>query len=187
MYISYGYMVQRKSDGEVGSSTMPHKVNPIRFENAEGNLQLSSALMSFLSDKLSRSRMQRDLSESTVMRNIGVAIGHHHLALSELSKGLTLIDLDGARCLAELADHPEVLSEAIQTALRLVKPDDVYTQLKALSRGRVFSREDMLELAKDLPPALRESLCALKPETYVGNAAALVDRAIADAERELAQ
>jgi adenylosuccinate lyase len=187
MYISYGYMVQRKSDGEVGSSTMPHKVNPIRFENAEGNLQLSSALLAFLSDKLSHSRMQRDLSESTVMRNIGVAIGHQHLALLELSKGLTLIDLDGARCLAELREHPEVLSEAIQTALRLVKPDDVYTELKALSRGRTFSRKDLLELAKSLPPALQASLSALAPETYLGNAAVLVDRALQAAERELAQ
>jgi adenylosuccinate lyase len=187
MYISYGYLLQRPTAGEVGSSTMPHKINPIRFENAEGNGQLSSALLVFLSEKLSRSRMQRDLSESTVMRNIGVAIGHHQLAFSELERGLQSVALDEAGCARELDAHVELLTEPVQTALRLVRTDDVYTELKQQSRGRTFGREDLLRSVAALPPDLRATLTALTPTSYIGNAARLVDRAVDAAEVELAK
>jgi adenylosuccinate lyase len=187
MYTSYGYLVQRAQADEVGSSTMPHKINPIRFENAEGNLQLSSALLVFLADKLSRSRMQRDLSESTVMRNIGVAIGHHHLGLTELDNGLKRIELDSDACTRELDAHVELLSEPMQTALRLTRSDDVYTELKLQSRGKAFGREQLLTLAEQLPPAARTAIAQLLPSAYLGNAVQLVDLAVANAQIELAR
>jgi adenylosuccinate lyase len=185
MYTSYGYLRQRSAPGEVGSSTMPHKINPIRFENAEGNCQLSSALLVFLSEKLSRSRMQRDLSESTVMRNIGVAVGHHQLGLSELERGLHTVALDESACAKELDTHIELLTEPVQTALRLVRTDDVYTELKQQSRGQTFGREDLVRSVATLPLELRTALSSLMPTSYLGNALQLVDRAIAAAEVEL--
>lgn len=174
-YISYGYLIQRTEAGEVGSSTMPHKVNPIHFENAEGNFQLSSALSDFLSDKLSRSRMQRDLSGSTIMRNLGVAIGHHHLACEEVLRGLGRIDVDADMCRAELQAHPELLAEPIQTILRTVQADDVYSALKAQTRGQSLSRKDLASFVRtlDVSPDVRERLEALAPETYVGQAPAI--------------
>lgn len=169
LYISYGYVAQRSVTGEVGSSTMPHKINPIRFENAEGNLELSSVLLGFLADKLSHSRMQRDLSGSTVMRNIGVALGHHQLAVTEMQKGLSMIDVDVAVCTRELAAHPELLSEAAQTVLRTVRHDDVYTLLKDLSRGKHFGAETWQALLAELPESTRLRLQDLTPQTYVGD------------------
>ena len=186
LYVSHGYLKQRTVAGEVGSSTMPHKVNPIRFENAEGNLELSRALCTFLADKLTQSRMQRDLSGSTVMRNLGVALGHHHLALHEIRKGLDTIDPDEAMCRAELRAHPELLSEAAQTVLRTVKPDDVYTQLKTLTRGRVFSMDDWRALMAELPQAVQARLRPLTAETYVGESARICREVVAMARSELA-
>lgn len=169
-YISYGYLVQRTEPGEVGSSTMPHKVNPINFENAEGNFQLSCALSEFMADKLSRSRMQRDLSGSTVMRNLGVALGHHHLACEEVLRGLGRIDVDAAACRAELLAHPELLAEPIQTILRTVQRDDVYSTLKAQTRGRALSRKDLAAFVQQLglSSEVMRKLDALAPDTYVG-------------------
>jgi len=184
LYISYGYVVQRTKAGEVGSSTMPHKVNPIRFENAEGNVQLSNALLSFFSDKLSRSRMQRDLSESTVMRNIGVALGHHHLASLELRKGLAMIDLDAPRCAAELSAHPELLSEAVQSVLRTVRPDDVYTELKEHTRGKTFGPDDLARIVAELPLDVQPRLAGLTPLTYLGDAVRICEEVVQDARAE---
>jgi adenylosuccinate lyase len=185
MYISYGYISQRTRAGEVGSSTMPHKVNPIRFENAEGNFQLSNALLSFLSDKLSRSRMQRDLSESTVLRNIGVAMGHHHLAVTELLSGLAMIDLDCVRCEAELLSHPELLSEALQSVLRTERSDDVYTELKRATRGKTFAQQDLAEFVQSLPEALAGRLAQLSPVNYLGDAVRICDETCALLATEL--
>lgn len=186
LYISFGYLVQKPQPGEVGSSTMPHKINPIRFENAEGNLQLSNALLVFLADKLSRSRMQRDLSGSTVMRNIGVAIGHHHMAVQELRKGLAAIDLDRQACLRELAAHPELLAEPVQSVLRTVRPDDVYTELKHLTRGTTFSERDLAHMIGDLPNAAAERLHGLTPQSYLGDAERVCREVLSAARAELA-
>lgn len=182
-YISYGYLVQRSEAGEVGSSTMPHKVNPINFENAEGNAQLSCALSDFISDKLSRSRMQRDLSGSTIMRNIGVALGHHQLACEEVLRGLGRIDANVEMCRNELVSHPELLAEPIQTILRVVQSDDVYSALKAQTRGQALSRKDLAAFVSKLPVSgeVREKLEALSPETYVGQAPAIAREIVAKA------
>lgn len=169
MYISYGYIIQKVVKGEVGSSTMPHKINPINFENAEGNLQLSNSLLSFLTDKLSKSRMQRDLSNSTVMRNIGVAIGHHYLALVQLQKGLFKIDINKDFCKQEINMHPELLAEPIQTALRTISTEDVYSKLKDLTRGQHLDINAIGALSKDLPITLKNKINTLLPSNYVGN------------------
>lgn len=185
LYISYGYVAQRAVAGEVGSSTMPHKINPIRFENAEGNLQLSNALLVFLSDKLSRSRLQRDLSDSTTMRNMGVAMGHHHLALLELLGGLGQIDLDAALCQAELGRHPELLSEAVQSVLRTIRRDDVYSELKALTRGQSFDDDALQALLSGLPDDAAAGLRGLTPQAYVGDALRICREVVAMARLEL--
>lgn len=150
MYISRGVFRQKAIAGEVGSSTMPHKVNPIDFENAEGNLGLSSALFSHFAEKLPISRLQRDLSDSTVQRNIGVAFGYHVLALSSIGKGLSKLSADHARIKQELAEHPEVLTEAIQTVMRKNGITDAYEQMKALSRGKGVTKESLLAFVQTL-------------------------------------
>jgi adenylosuccinate lyase len=187
LYISYGYVVQRTVAKEVGSSTMPHKINPIRFENAEGNLELSNALLGFLSDKLARSRMQRDLSESTVQRNVGVALGHHHLALSEFGKALGSVDLDREACLRDLEGRYELLSEAIQSVLRTVSGDDAYTEMKALVRGRGFAKEDLERFVaqKALAPELKARLLQMTPAGYVGDSVRIADELVAAALAEV--
>ncbi len=143
MYISRGVFKQSTVKGEVGSSTMPHKVNPIDFENAEGNLGLSSALFDHFAQKLPISRLQRDLSDSTVQRNIGVAFGYHVLALTSLRKGLSKLSVDTAMLKAELAAHPEVMTEMIQTVMRKNGMADAYEQMKTLSRGQQISAADL--------------------------------------------
>lgn len=143
MYISRGVFKQRVIAGEVGSSTMPHKVNPIDFENAEGNLGLSSALFEHFAAKLPVSRLQRDLSDSTVQRNIGVAFGYHLLSLQSLKKGISKLSVDDDILKSELAAHPEVLTEAVQTVMRKNGIADAYEQMKALSRGKPVSLEDL--------------------------------------------
>ncbi len=149
-YISRGVFRQRVIAGEVGSSTMPHKVNPIDFENAEGNLGLSSALLSHFAEKLPVSRLQRDLSDSTVQRNIGVAFGYHFLALASLQKGLQKLTVDRAMLKAELHAHPEVLTEAVQTVMRKNGIADAYEQMKSLSRGKSVTREDVRSFVEKL-------------------------------------
>ena len=150
MYISRGVFVQSVVKGEVGSSTMPHKVNPIDFENAEGNLGLSSALFTHFAEKLPISRLQRDLSDSTVQRNIGVAFGYHVLALASLKKGLSKLSVDRSRLQRELADHPEVFTEAIQTVMRKNGITDAYEQMKSLSRGKKITSNDLRAFTEKL-------------------------------------
>jgi adenylosuccinate lyase len=149
-YISRGVFRQKTSASEVGSSTMPHKVNPIDFENAEGNLGVSSALFSHFAEKLPVSRLQRDLSDSTVQRNLGVAFGHHLLALSSLTRGLEKLQLDQAAIKVELDSHPEVLAEAIQTVMRKNGMEDAYERMKKMTRGEVVTREELREFVEGL-------------------------------------
>ena len=169
-YISIGYFKQRSVAGEVGSSTMPHKVNPIDFENAEGNLGLANALLGHFADKLPISRLQRDLTDSTVMRNVGVAIGHAVLSLKSLTTGLDKIELDQARVAEDLSRAWEVLGEAVQTVMRAHGIPDAYDRLKSFSRGRpvdeIAMREFIASLA--LPPEDKARLMALTPGAYLG-------------------
>ena len=151
MYISRGVFRQRVTKGEVGSSTMPHKVNPIDFENAEGNLGLSSALFRHFAEKLPVSRLQRDLSDSTVQRNIGIAFGYHLLAVVSLARGLSKLSLDRHVLKAELAAHPELRAEAIQTVLRKHGVENAYERLKALTRGEKVTRAKMDAFIEKLP------------------------------------
>ena len=177
LYISYGYLVQALKRGEVGSSTMPHKVNPIFFENSEGNLQLSNTLLAFLADKLCRSRMQRDLTDSTVSRNLGLALGHHHLAVGETLRGLGRVRLNRELCIAELQNCPELLAEPIQTVLRTLTGEDAYTQLKNLTRGEAITTEKLAGFIQDLAVSdeVKQRLSELRPETYLGKAGELCD------------
>ncbi|MCU0492313.1 MAG: adenylosuccinate lyase [Chloroflexaceae bacterium] len=175
-YISDGYMVQAPKAGEVGSSTMPHKVNPIDFENGEGNLGLAIALLEFFSRKLPISRLQRDLSDSTVLRNLGVALGYSLLAFRRITKGLEKISPNRDHMLAELQNHPEVLAEAIQTILRRVGYPQPYEALKGLTRGKALTLADLHTFIAglDVDEAVKAELRALKPESYTGLAAKLV-------------
>jgi adenylosuccinate lyase len=174
-YISLGYFKQRLIEGEVGSSTMPHKVNPIDFENAEGNLGLANALLGHFADKLPISRMQRDLTDSTVLRNVGVAIGHCVLSYASLSAGLGKIELDTVRVAADLDRAWEVLGEAVQTVMRAHGLANGYDHLKTFTRGRTVDAKAMREFiaSLDLPPAEKERLLRLEPATYVGLAPVL--------------
>lgn len=182
-YISIGHFRQRKIDSEVGSSTMPHKVNPIDFENAEGNLGISSALLRHFADKLPVSRWQRDLSDSTVLRNIGVAVGHTLLACRSLLTGLRKLEPDTDRIAAELNASVEVLGEAVQTVMRRYGHADAYEQLKALTRGATIGHADLERFLRevDLPEEARRRLLALTPSAYTGLAARLA-RDAADGE-----
>jgi adenylosuccinate lyase len=177
-YISLGYFRQRMIEGEVGSSTMPHKVNPIDFENAEGNLGLANALLGHFADKLPISRMQRDLTDSTVLRNVGVAIGHCVLSYASLSAGLVKIELDSVRVGADLDRAWEVLGEAVQTVMRAHGLANGYDRLKSFTRGRPIDAKAMREFiaSLDLPPAEKERLLRLEPGTYIGLAPVLARR-----------
>jgi adenylosuccinate lyase len=177
-YISLGYFKQRLVAGEVGSSTMPHKVNPIDFENAEGNLGLANALLGHFADKLPVSRLQRDLTDSTVLRNLGVAIGHSMLAYTSLEAGLKKVELDNVRVAEDLNRAWEVLGEAVQTVMRAQGIADAYDRLKAFTRGRPIDESAMREFiaSLDLPPQERERLMHLTPGTYVGLAPLLAMR-----------
>ncbi len=182
-YISRGDVFQSAVPGEVGSSTMPHKVNPIHFENSEGNLTVSTALLHALADKLTHSRMQRDLSDSTVKRTMGVALAHAYLAVEQTLKGLGRISLDerGAREKVEAA--PESLTEAYQTILRAAGLDDPYEVLREATRGRTLRLEDLHDwvVNLDVPQATKRRLLELHPSGYVGLSADLCRRAVADA------
>jgi len=174
-YISLGYFKQRAVEGEVGSSTMPHKVNPIDFENAEGNLGLANALLGHFAEKLPVSRLQRDLTDSTVLRNAGVAIGHSVLSYDSLARGLSKLDLDESRVARDLDEAWEVLGEAVQTVMRAHGISGAYDRLKAFTRGRPIDRAAMREFIASLPLPETEKnrLLALEPRTYVGLAPGL--------------
>jgi adenylosuccinate lyase len=177
-YISIGYFRQRVVAGEVGSSTMPHKVNPIDFENAEGNCGVANALLAHFAEKLPVSRWQRDLTDSTVLRNSGVAIGHGVLALQALLQGLGKLELDAARLRADLDGAWEVLGEAVQTVMRAHGLPDAYDRLKAATRGRPVDRQVMADFIAglELPEDARARLLALEPGGYLGLAPQLARR-----------
>ncbi len=177
-YISLGYFRQRVIEAEVGSSTMPHKVNPIDFENAEGNLGLANALLAHLAEKLPISRWQRDLTDSTVLRNLGVAIGHALLAYQSLGVGLDKIELDALRVREDLDRAWEVLGEAVQTLMRVHGLPDAYDKLKTFTRGRTIDRSAMHEFiaSLDLPAEEKARLLLLEPANYLGLAPALARR-----------
>jgi adenylosuccinate lyase len=172
-YISLGYFKQKAVIGEIGSSTMPHKVNPIDFENAEGNLGMANAVLLHLSQKLPISRWQRDLSDSTVLRNMGVGFAYSVIAYESLLKGLGKLDLDRQRLSADLQIAWEVLAEPIQIVMKKYEIPDAYERLKDLTRGRTISAELLKEFIEqqDLPAQAKSDLLQLSPETYVGNAA----------------
>ena len=174
-YISLGYFRQRVASDEVGSSTMPHKVNPIDFENAEGNLGLSTALLSHFAEKLPVSRWQRDLTDSTVQRNLGVAAAHHLIAIKAALKGLGKLQVDEEAIAADLDDAWEVLGEAVQTIMRKHGIPEPYEKLKALTRGRAVDRRLLHEFVHtlDLPEDERDRLLELTPAGYIGLAANL--------------
>jgi adenylosuccinate lyase len=174
-YVSLGYLRQRAVAGEVGSSTMPHKVNPIDFENAEGNLGVANALLRHFSEKLPVSRWQRDLTDSTVLRNVGVALGHCLIAWRAALRGLGKIAPDPARLAADLDEAWEVLAEAVQTVLRAEGVPDGYELLKEHSRGKPLTRELLADLIRVLPvpEARRKAMLELTPAAYVGLAARL--------------
>ena len=177
-YISLGYFRQKVVAGEVGSSTMPHKVNPIDFENSEGNLGLANAVLRFLAEKLPVSRWQRDLTDSTVLRNVGVAFGHSLLGYSACLKGLGKLEADRARMADELDANWEVLAEPVQTVMRRYGVAGAYEQLKALTRGSRISREALVEFIGTLPipEDAKARLLALTPALYTGRAIELARR-----------
>ena len=173
-YVSLGYFRQRMKEGEVGSSTMPHKVNPIDFENSEGNLGLANALLRHLAEKLPISRFQRDLTDSTVLRNMGVALGYSLLGWLSLRQGLAKLEVDAARIAADLDGNWEVLAEPIQTVMRRYGVPNPYEQLKSLTRGRTGMTRESLHAFIDglaVPPEAKARLKAMTPATYIGLAA----------------
>ncbi len=178
-YISLGYFKQRTRAGEVGSSTMPHKVNPIDFENAEGNFGLANALLSHMSQKLPVSRWQRDLTDSTVLRNMGVALGHALLGCVSLARGMDKLELNAAALAADLDAAWEVLAEPIQTVMRRHGMKDPYERLKDYTRGKAMTRESIVAFVDsllELPYDERERLKALTPASYTGLATRLAQR-----------
>ncbi|MGH8689217.1 MAG: adenylosuccinate lyase [Burkholderiales bacterium] len=178
-YVSLGYFRQKPKQGEVGSSTMPHKVNPIDFENSEGNVGVANALLRHLADKLPVSRWQRDLSDSTALRNAGVALGHTLLAYASCLRGLGKLEADPARMAADLNDNWEVLAEAVQQVMRRHGVPDAYEKLKALTRGRRLDQRQLAAFVRSLPiPAeAKRRLLALTPARYIGLAQILARRA----------
>jgi len=187
-YISRGDLIQAVVEGEVGSSTMPHKVNPIHFENSEGNLAVSTAMLHALSDKLTHSRMQRDLSGSSAKRTIGVALAHGYLAVEQTLIGLRRIGLDEGALCERVDAQPETLTEAYQTILRAAGLDDPYEKLRAASRGRALGLPELHAWIEtlDVPADVKRRLLDLRPSRYVGLSAELCRRAVADARSWLA-
>lgn len=174
-YISLGYFKQKLKEGEVGSSTMPHKVNPIDFENSEGNLGVANAMLAHLGEKLPISRMQRDLSDSTVLRNIGVGLAQSMIAYDACLKGIGKLEVNPERLDSDLDNAQEVLAEPIQTVMRRYRVENPYEKLKALTRGQAMTREKMLEFVSGneldaVPEADKKRLLELTPATYIGNA-----------------
>ena len=177
-YVSLGYFKQKLKDGEIGSSTMPHKVNPIDFENAEGNLGLANAVLKHLAEKLPISRWQRDLTDSTVLRNVGVGLGYTVLAHASLMTGLNKLELNQEALAADLDNAWEVLAEPIQTVMRRYGVQGAYEKLKEVTRGKRVSAADLHRLIESLeiPAADKQRLLAMTPASYVGQAAALARR-----------
>ena len=169
-YISLGYFRQKLAKNEVGSSTMPHKVNPIDFENAEGNLGVSSALLEHFAQKLPISRWQRDLTDSTVQRNFGIAVGYSLIALQSAARGLSKLQLDDERIHADVADAWEVLAEAVQTVMRRYGIPEPYEKLKTLTRGAIVTKQLIQDFIGDLdiPEDEKKRLLELTPEAYLG-------------------
>ena len=174
-YISLGYFKQVTKAGEVGSSTMPHKVNPIDFENSEGNLGIANALLKHMSEKLPISRWQRDLTDSTVLRNIGIALGYTVLAYDSCLRGLNKLEVNVARITHDLEDAWEVLAEPVQTVMRRFGIENPYEQLKALTRGKGIEKQDLHAFIRslDLPQAVKEELLKMTPASYTGIASKL--------------
>jgi adenylosuccinate lyase len=177
-YIALGYFKQKLREGEIGSSTMPHKVNPIDFENSEGNLGLANALLRHLAEKLPVSRWQRDLSDSTVLRNLGVGFGYCLVAYQACSRGLAKLEANEAALAADLDAAWEVLAEAVQTVMRRFGVPEPYERLKELTRGKAITREALHTFiaALPIPDPERKALLALTPATYIGKAAELARR-----------
>ena len=175
-YVSRGILKQKRVPGEVGSSTMPHKINPIQFENAEGNLGLANSILGHLSNKLPISRMQRDLTDSTTLRNQGIAMGYSYLACKNILKGLKRITVNKPGMKKELNSHWEVLAEAVQTVLRKSGSDNAYEQLKNMTQGETVTSESIIDFVKLLriPEEDKKRLSELTPEEYIGIAPKLV-------------
>ena len=171
-YISLGYFKQKTKAGEVGSSTMPHKVNPIDFENGEGNLGIANAIFGHLAAKLPISRWQRDLSDSTVLRNLGVGIGHTLIALQSILRGIGKLEVNAQKLADDLIDNQEVLAEPIQTVMRRYGIDKPYEKLKELTRGQRITEEQLIEFIDtlEIPQEAKAELLKLTPMTYIGNA-----------------
>ncbi len=171
-YISNTYFKQRTIAGEIGSSTMPHKVNPIDFENAEGNLGIANALFSHLSQKLPISRWQRDLTDSTVLRNLGVGFAHSLIAYQSMIKGLNKLEINADIIEADLDSSWEVLAEPIQTVMRRYGIENPYEKLKELTRGKAITQQAFQEFIQtlDIPEDARNNLLKLTPMNYIGNA-----------------
>ncbi|MEO5932337.1 MAG: adenylosuccinate lyase, partial [Duganella sp.] len=174
-YVSLGYFKQKLKAGEIGSSTMPHKVNPIDFENSEGNLGLANAVLKHLSEKLPVSRMQRDLTDSTELRNIGVGLGYTLLAYDSCLRGLNKLEVNHARLAADLDANWEVLAEPVQTVMRRYGIENPYEQLKELTRGKGISKDALREFITGLaiPRDAKDLLLAMTPANYIGIAPAL--------------
>ena len=169
-YVSLGYFRQKVAKDEVGSSTMPHKVNPIDFENAEGNLGMANALLSHFAEKLPISRWQRDLSDSTVQRNLGVAAAYLMIALQSLQKGVGKLQLSEEAIRADVAEAWEVLAEAVQTVMRRYGIENPYEKLKALTRGQAVGKDTLREFigTLEIPDAEKQRLLQLTPDSYIG-------------------
>jgi len=177
LYISRGILGQKKIAGEIGSSTMPHKINPIQFENAEGNIGISNAILNHMADKLPISRMQRDLTDSTTLRNQGSALGYSYLSLKNILKGLSRVTINKNKMTAELENHWEVVSEAIQTVLRKSGQSKAYEKLKKLTQGEKINRKVIADyiLQLNIPQKDKDALLALTPETYTGLASKIFE------------
>ncbi|MBU2885188.1 adenylosuccinate lyase, partial [Gilvimarinus agarilyticus] len=171
-YISLGYFKQKTIAGEVGSSTMPHKVNPIDFENSEGNLGIGNAVFSHLAQKLPISRWQRDLTDSTVLRNMGVGFGYSLIAYASTLKGISKLEINRGRLAEDLNNSWEVLAEPIQTIMRRYAVAEPYEKLKALTRGQAITREVLAEFVEtlDIPEHAKQTIRELTPANYIGNA-----------------
>ena len=177
-YISRGFFKQKLKDGEVGSSTMPHKVNPIDFENAEGNIGLANAILDHLASKLTISRMQRDLSDSTAQRNIGTAFAQSEIAIQSLLKGLSKIEISKENLKQDLMDNWEILAEPIQTILRRENIPNAYENLKDLTRGQKLNEEKLHQFidSLDVTESVKDEMKALTPESYTGIAESLAKK-----------
>jgi len=186
-YISFGYFKQGIVLGETGSSTMPHKVNPIDFENSEGNMGLGISMMEHLAVKLQKSRFQRDLSDSTALRSLGTLFGYFTVGMKNALKGLSKVELNQEALERDLDDNPELLAEPFQTVMRVYGEDNPYERLKDLTRGRKIRRDDLIDFADSLdkvPSDVKSRMKALVPHTYLGVAASLVDRYFEEKSRQ---